>query len=74
MGKTGLESPADILYNLALHMQFVWFRQNSSSPRYKRSPGGPGAVIQKLPESTRAVLRELKSSDIASIRTDAVIL
>ena len=59
------ETPAEVLHDIALHVQFVWCGGD------KLSPGGPGAVIQRLPEERRAILRELKSSDIESIRPGA---
>lgn len=68
------ETPAEVLHDLALHAEFITIhgrRRPAGSLEFRTTPG---AVIQHLPEHRRAILRELKSSDIATLRPDAIPL
>ena len=72
--KSPHETPAEVLHSLALHAAFIWCdgRRLPAGSRHFRTT--PGAVIERLPEHRRAILRELKSSDIAALRPDTLPL
>jgi hypothetical protein len=59
---------------MALHAEFIWMdgRKCPGGSRHYRTT--PGAVIQRLPEEQRAILRKLKSADIENLRPDALAL
>lgn len=67
-------TPAELIMDLALHAQFIWMdgRRCPAGSRDFRTT--PGAVIQRLPEEQRAILRKLKSADIENLRPDALAL
>lgn len=38
----------------------------------RRSPGGPGAFIERQPEEVRALLRDLRSDDISDVANHVI--
>jgi len=51
----------------------MWHPHLICTNRYRGPNSKPGEVILDLPESERALLRDLKSDDIANIRSDALL-
>ena len=67
-------TPAELLANLALHAEFIWMDGHKCPGGSRAYRTTPGAVIQRLPEEQRAILRKLKSADIENLRPDALAL
>ncbi len=52
----------------------IWRIHLICSGRYTRKDSKPGQLIAELSPEHRALLKELKSSDIANLRPDAIVL
>ena len=64
----GFQKPAEILYDLHHGVQFI---DKLKAPHTKL---GPGQVVLGLSAEVREKLKNLKSSDIANLRIDALLL
>lgn len=63
-----LTKPATTMYEIADHADTSSALTNLNNPRYGRSMSKPGAYLERLPPETRAILRDLRSDDIADVR------
>lgn len=52
----------------------IWRIHLLCSGRYTRKDSKPGQLISELSPKHRALLKDLKSSDIENLRPDAIIL